>query len=65
MLAPLTWFPRSSGVLVICVQVESGFDLKTLIAIEVVFFAVAEAFRVASWKKTGAVSRRVCTLLTQ
>ncbi|GAB4816014.1 hypothetical protein N2152v2_003060 [Parachlorella kessleri] len=35
-------------------RVESGFDLKTLIAIEVVFFAVAEAFRVASWKKTGA-----------
>ncbi len=38
-----------------CSQVESQFDLKTLIIIEVVFFAIAEAARVGSWKKTGAV----------
>jgi hypothetical protein len=34
-------------------KVESSFDLKTLIAIEVVTFAILEGFRVKAYEKTG------------
>lgn len=34
-------------------KVESSFDLKTLIAIEVATFAVLEGFRVKAYEKTG------------
>ena len=36
-------------------KVESSFDLKTLIAIEVVTFAILEGFRVKAYEKTGEV----------
>ena len=36
-------------------RVESSFDLKTLIAVEVAVFAVLEGFRVKAYEKTGEV----------
>lgn len=35
--------------------VESSFDLKTLIAVEVAVFAVVESLRINHWTKTGSV----------
>ena len=39
-------------------KVDSSFDLKTLIAIEVVVMAILEAFRVKAYEETGEVRAR-------
>jgi hypothetical protein len=38
-------------------NVDSSFDLKTLIAVEIAVFAVLEGFRARAYEKTGEVRR--------
>lgn len=38
-------------------KVESSFDLKTLIAVEIAVFAVLEGLRAKGWERTGEVGR--------